>query len=674
MLTAGTIVAGYRVKDLLGEGGMAAVYEAHQVSLNRVVALKILSRRMGEDDAFRERFRRECEIQARLDHPNIVPVYEAGESDYGLWLAMRLVRGPTLRELLAGGALSPSRTLELLTPIAGALDVAHEHGLIHRDITPQNILVDERGHPYLADFGITKSRGDRSLTRPGQFVGTLDYVAPEQIQDEPTAAPADIYSLAAIFFECLTGRVPYAKQTEAAVLYAHIAERPPRATELDPSLPAAVDAVFRQGLAKAPGDRFARATELVDATREALHQTAEDRSERIPSSPSSDQREPGTSRAGKTRAGAGPPAAATTASDNPQPPPVPLANAGAAPATSATVSRRLPRSPAVVLPAVFFLAAAALGIGAATGDDSKPAERRPVAAGSLEVEPPADWSVRRGAAIAGFHLADPVTLAPSQQTGSEALVVGVSPATGEALLPARLARAAKGSAAGEPVSLGSLEALRYTGLQAPGLREPLTVFTSPTSLGAATLVCRPPAVGGREFLQQCQQIATSLKLSEGEDFPLGPSPELAAALKAQVSALARRRATLRQQLGKATGARRQASAADALARAFRRAARALSSLRVTPQSASGLAAVVDALRSARDAYKELATAARREDAAAYRAASAAVGRAESSVDDALRAMRELGYPIGGDPLHSGDGGAAGQGGAGSDDGRRARGS
>src|SRR5947209_941643 len=171
-LDKGTTLAGYRIEGVLGQGGMGTVYEATQLSLNRTVAMKLLAQNLSDDPAFRERFRREGLIQASIDHPNIVTIYEAGESDQGLFLAMRLVRGPNLKDLVLSRELDAGRSLRILTPVAEALDVAHESGLIHRDIKPQNILVGGRDHAYLADFGLTKAPGEKSLTTTGQFVGT----------------------------------------------------------------------------------------------------------------------------------------------------------------------------------------------------------------------------------------------------------------------------------------------------------------------------------------------------------------------------------------------------------------------------------------------------------------------------------------------------------------------
>src|ERR687895_763358 len=191
---------------------MGVVYEATQLSLNRTVALKILAANLSDDPAFRERFRREGLLQAAIDHPHIVTVYEAGETEHGLFLAMRLVRGPNLKDMVLAREIDAGRTLRILAPVADALDAAHEEGLIHRDVKPQNILVGGRDHAFLADFGLTKLPGEKSLTETGQFLGTLDYVAPEQIVGERATARTDVYAFGAVLCECLTGSVPYPRE------------------------------------------------------------------------------------------------------------------------------------------------------------------------------------------------------------------------------------------------------------------------------------------------------------------------------------------------------------------------------------------------------------------------------------------------------------------------------
>src|SRR3954469_9691240 len=249
---------------------MGVVYEARQLALGRKVALKILAGTLGMDPSFKQRFRNEGRIQAAIDHPHIVTVFEAGEWDDSLFIAMRLVRGPNLRERSIARELEGARTLRILRPIAEALDAAHEAGLIHRDIKPQNILVGGRDHAYLADFGLTKAAGEKGLTKTGQFVGTLDYISPEQIRGQNATAASDIYALAAVLYECLTGVVPYAKESEAAVLYAHMSDDPPSVTRERGELPPALDDVIARGMAKEPGDRPATAPHLLPAAERAF--------------------------------------------------------------------------------------------------------------------------------------------------------------------------------------------------------------------------------------------------------------------------------------------------------------------------------------------------------------------------------------------------------------------
>ena len=270
MLPEGTLVAGYEIDGVLGEGGMGVVYRATQVSLKRTVALKVLVPGLAEDDSFVERFRRECLIQAGLDHPHIVTVFEAGESEHGLFLAMRYVKGCTLKELIIDRSLDPRRLVRILTPVADALDAAHEAGLIHRDVKPQNILVGSRDHAYLADFGLTKAQQDPGLTQQGQFVGTLDYMSPEQIEAKPPVPQTDVYAFAAVLYEGITGSVPYPKASDVAVMFAHMIDPPPVVTERRPDLPTELDAAIAKGMAKDPDERHESVTDLVEDVARAL--------------------------------------------------------------------------------------------------------------------------------------------------------------------------------------------------------------------------------------------------------------------------------------------------------------------------------------------------------------------------------------------------------------------
>jgi serine/threonine protein kinase len=253
---------------------MGAVYEATQLSLNRVVALKLLAPNLSEDPGFRARFEREGQVQAALDHDHIVSVYEAGQSEFGLFLAMRLIRGPTLKHLILDGSLDPRRSVRLLAQVAHALDAAHQAGLIHRDIKPQNILIGRGDHAYLADFGLIKAPDEARLTGTGQFIGTIDYVAPEQIQAEPATPASDVYALSGVLYECLTGEVPFPKPSEAATIHAHVMQPPPKVSDVRPDLPPALDGVIAAGMAKDPWSRPSQAAELIQSASRALSSSA----------------------------------------------------------------------------------------------------------------------------------------------------------------------------------------------------------------------------------------------------------------------------------------------------------------------------------------------------------------------------------------------------------------
>ncbi len=253
----GTTLAGYRIESLIGRGGMGTVYLAEHLGLQRKVALKVMSADLAGDARFRERFVRESRLAASIEDPNIVPIHEAGESDGVLFIAMRYVRGTDLERLLQDhGPLGPDRTVAILSQVASALDAAHEEGLIHRDIKPANILLAPGGatHPdkvYLSDFGLTKrASSDSGLTATGQFVGTLDYAAPEQFEGGALTPQTDVYSLGCVLFECLTGRAPFPRDREAAVLHAHLMEPPPKVTDARPDLPAGIDAVVARAMEK----------------------------------------------------------------------------------------------------------------------------------------------------------------------------------------------------------------------------------------------------------------------------------------------------------------------------------------------------------------------------------------------------------------------------------------
>ena len=297
-LESGESVGGYRIESLLGRGGMAAVYLAEDGRLKRKVALKVLSPELAADEAFRRRFVDESERLASVDHPNIIPVYEAGQDDGHLFIAMRYVDSTDLKELIASeGHLAPERAVSIVTQVAGALDAAHAKGLVHRDVKPANVLVAVGSggvgsdHAYLSDFGLTKRTQETSgLTKTGFFMGSIDYVAPEQISGKGVDGRTDQYALACVLFQCLTGRTPYPRDDDAAVLFSHLSEPPPPVTGADPDLPPAIDAVLAKGMAKEQDDRYGSCLEFAHAARAALLQPSGETPVASPATPSAPSR------------------------------------------------------------------------------------------------------------------------------------------------------------------------------------------------------------------------------------------------------------------------------------------------------------------------------------------------------------------------------------------------
>ena len=259
----GTELAGYRIEALIGRGGMGVVYRARDLALDRDVALKLLAPHLADDVSFRERFLKESRVAASLEHPNVVPIHDAGEIDGQLYIVMRLVEGSDLKAVLRQGPLEPAHAVRILGQIAGALDAAHARGLVHRDVKPSNVLLDEGGHVYLADFGLSRYLGDAALPLgPAKSLGTADYVAPEQIRGEEVDGRADVYALGCMLYECLAGEPPLRRGTDAATLYAQLEEAPPVLPGLEEVLPKA--------LAKEPGGRYSTCGELIEDTREGL--------------------------------------------------------------------------------------------------------------------------------------------------------------------------------------------------------------------------------------------------------------------------------------------------------------------------------------------------------------------------------------------------------------------
>ncbi|WP_416382309.1 protein kinase domain-containing protein [Nocardia transvalensis] len=261
----------YELRSLLGRGGMGEVYEAYDTNRDRLVALKLLPEQLALDPVYQERFRREAQAAVRLDEPHIVPIHDWGEINGTLYIDMRLVRGDNLRTLLrAQGPMDPERAVAIVEQVAAALDAAHADGLVHRDVKPANILVTASDVAYLADFGLARSEGDIGITMVGTAIGSYTYMAPERFDDGPVDGRADIYSLACVLCECLTGATPFPSQSVSVLVRSHLSEPPPRPSLQRPDVPAALDAVIAHAMAKSPADRYSTAGEFAGAARAAL--------------------------------------------------------------------------------------------------------------------------------------------------------------------------------------------------------------------------------------------------------------------------------------------------------------------------------------------------------------------------------------------------------------------
>jgi serine/threonine protein kinase, bacterial len=287
----------YRLIELLGRGGMGEVWRAHDTVIDRIVAVKILPPEISRDPMFQQRFRREAHAAARLNNPHVVPIHTHGEIDGRLFVDMRLIEGTNLQSMVDAGPLPPARAVRYIEHIARALQAAHKAGLLHRDVKPSNVLVDDDDYAYLIDFGIARAVGERALTAAGDVIGTFYYMAPERFAGEATGAPrvdarSDIYSLACVLYECLTADHAFPGDSLEQQVVNHLNSPPPRPSLARPGLPQAFDTVIAKGMAKNPGDRYENPVELARAAGEALTSPAQS----FTHAASGDQRRPGRAR------------------------------------------------------------------------------------------------------------------------------------------------------------------------------------------------------------------------------------------------------------------------------------------------------------------------------------------------------------------------------------------
>jgi hypothetical protein len=637
----GEDLAGYRIERIVGVGGMGIVYQATQLSLERTVALKVLSGELAEDVQFRERFRREARLAAQLDHPNIVPVFEAGEAGGVLYIAMRFVDGTTLSQRLAGG-MSPRQAIDVLRPIASALDTAHDAGLVHRDVKPANILISAAGHPYLADFGIAKGSALTGLTRTRGFVGSTHYAAPEQIEGLEATRATDVYALAGLLFHCLTGRPPYERDTESSLLKAHLEDPAPSFREQGYDVPVALDDALATGLAKRPGDRFATGGELIDAVERALGALPEG---------AIDERLPSRVRDATDGApvAAGSVAHATATDSDPSRILVP-ATAGL---TVADPLRPHAATPAPAAGRRFWdrpharrIVGAALALGAsvaaiagflAIGPGS---DERTLEAGPLKLAYGAPWRPAK-TRIAGLRLEDGATL---RATGA-VLAAGTvaEPGTGAAPTPAALRRRWRDAPQPRLVRLGDgVEAYAFRARLKPHGAQ--VAYLIPTKRGYAAIACETPRRAATEALASCEDVAATARLTSGVTIAAGPDPELAARLDRTLRRLAVARRRHLSALSRGS-AKLRARAADALANAHRTAARELRHDPAAPWDRQRVARVTAGTVAVARSLERLAAAGLRGDRRGYERARRGSSRADRRLRAAVGGLRGGGYRL-----------------------------
>lgn len=639
MLQAGDTLAGYRIEAVAGVGGMGVVYRATQLSLDRPVALKVLSSTLVGNRTFRERFRREGRHAAALDHPNIIPVYEAGESNGLMFIAMRLVDGPSLADLIGSNEISGRESLRIVGAIASALDAAHDAGLVHRDIKPQNILLTKTGHPYLADFGITKGSGHGGLTHSGDFVGSLNYVAPEQIDGKEVTGASDIYSLTAVLFQCLSGVYPYERESDAALMHAHLQAPPPTFSERGIDAPPGLDGVFERGMAKDPDQRYPTASALVDACRESLATVDPEMMRSAAAFPSPDA-DPASARSR--------PRSEPTEPDQLHVAPSPVAERSSRTAadmqrTPAATGER-PAARRAIPPQVLAIAAAVLVVAAPVlgyllGHTSPPPKPQQASTAALTLAHDATWKPAAGS-IEGLKLTQALTL---RRADGVKLAAGrlASNEPGFDPLPRALrARfAAKAKTTPVTVRLGSYTAVRHAVALRSGDR--LWLALVPDSKGWVAIACEGP---GADDPAICPAVASTLVLDGATGVPLGPDKGVAAQIDAVLTRLSAARTAARTGL-KAKSAAARATAATIAADAHKQAARKLRSLDLRPQERPLVVAVATALSAEQHDLERLAKAAKHRDVARYDAARATIRRSERRVSAALRGLRAIGYGV-----------------------------
>jgi hypothetical protein len=612
LITVGSTISGYRADRLVGKGATATVFAATRLSDTRSVALKLLVPALQANPTVRARFHDAALVQRSLEHPNVAEVYEVGESDGESFLAMRLANDGTLAALLDEG-LDARRALELLGQVADALDFAHLNGVSHGDVKPRNILIDD-GVALLADFGLAVALR-QATPAAAAAPGTLHYSAPERLRGDPPTSSADVYGLACVLFECLTGVVPYPQDTSAAAVGAHLFNAPPRASSIRFGLPAAFDDVLARGLAKDARDRPESARELISAAESVLA-----RSGPVLGPPARPESAP---------------AAMGSLEDTLA---EPLASLPDPPAIDAdppnTISRPL-LAGAVVTTVLAVVLGGWLG-------QRRPDDGREIARGPLTVVAPSTWRDVATTVLPGVAIKDPLALVPRARPRAVTFVMGTVQGAPPTFLPRSLLRRMQNPPQSELVQLAHGVAYRYARVTPVGYERVMTLYVLPGPRGSALAACSASPTM-TPSLVDCGRVAQTLEARRLTVYDPRPDPRFASAVNGAFRVLRVGRKSWLGTLRKAKTARGQARAAIEIAVSYRTTAASIRRTRPPGVAAAATRHLAAALDAAGVGYTRLARAARHRDPTRYEKARTHIRTSESSVADALRELRDVGY-------------------------------
>lgn len=637
ILGPGEMLGGYRILDVIGIGGMGIVYRAEQLSLGREVALKVLAPALADDQEFRRRFQREGRNVAALEHHHIVAIHDSGDDDGRLFLAMRLVRGETLAQRLHYGGLTAHQALRLLAPIADALDTAHAAGIVHRDLKPQNILIGDRGYPYLTDFGVSKRITATDSTASGGFVGSHNYAAPEQVLGRPITSATDIYGLAAVLYECFTSQLPYARETDAAVLHAHVYEPPPTVALGQPAAQR-FNGMMMRAMAKEPWRRFATAAELMleaSAVTEALPAAQRGLSPAFVGSSARTDNEPRHARQQTSDHAPFRSRATTTVAATERHP--------------TARGRRL--LTAAVVAVLVFISALVVTLGGSRSPAL--AARLTATAAPFTIAYTRPWRPVTSPVTGTFALiAGPGRHAPDSVSSAGGESIGL--VWGAASLAAGLLSRSAPVPGGVPPALVQRYGRPTTSANVRIAGHPARAYTwSPTGrwlaayvlpavAGDAAIICSAQTPGAAAS-QPCRLMAQSASVSAAGIVRPGPDLQLARAIAGSVKRVYTLRLAVNGLAGVALPAR--AGAVATAARAELRAATSLRRLAAPARYRRGLAQLTAALEQEATALLTLAAAARSDDDAAYAHASTLTSRAGRVVESAAASVALFGFGL-----------------------------